>query len=91
MAAAAQAARCAARGLAEPAGRLPPSELAKRTLTNLYNAPPTWLPGARAPRRAVHAAYGWPYPLSDDEVLACLLEMNLAGATQPVATTAAHL
>ena len=67
-------------------------ELAKRTLTNLYNSPPTWLTQAHARLDvAVHAAYGWPHPLSDDEVLACLLEMNLAGATQPVATTAAHL
>jgi len=56
-----------------------PSELAKRTLTNLYNSRPTWLTQAHERLdRAVHAAYGWQYPLDDDEVLARLLEMNLA-------------
>jgi type II restriction/modification system DNA methylase subunit YeeA len=57
------------------------AELAKRTLTNLYNARPTWL--ALAHERldqAVHAAYGWPYPLDADEVLARLLELNLSRA-----------
>jgi hypothetical protein len=41
-------------------------ELAKRTLTNLYNARPAWL--ANAHRRldeAVFAAYGWPADLRD--------------------------
>lgn len=55
-----------------------PGELAKRTLTNLYNSRPTWL--AQAHERldcAVHAAYGWPYPLDDDGILARLLELNL--------------
>jgi type II restriction/modification system DNA methylase subunit YeeA len=52
--------------------------LAKRTLTNLYNSPPTWLTQAHQRLdRAVYAAYGWPFPLPDDEVLARLLEMNL--------------
>jgi len=56
-------------------------ELAKRTLTNLYNSPPTWLTQAHEHLdRAVHAAYGWPFPLSDDEVLGRLLAMNLARA-----------
>lgn len=54
-------------------------ELAKRTLTNLYNAPPTWLTHAHERLDcAVHGAYGWPYPLADGEVLARLLELNLA-------------
>ena len=57
------------------------AELAKRTLTNLYNARPTWLAMAHERLdRAVHAAYGWPYPLEADEVLARLLELNLSRA-----------
>ena len=27
--------------------------------------------------RAVHDAYGWEYPLDDDEILSRLLELNL--------------
>jgi hypothetical protein len=53
-------------------------ELAKRTLTNLYNERPTWL--ANAHRRldeAVFAAYGWDPGISDDEILVKLLELNL--------------
>lgn len=57
------------------------AELAKRTLTNLYNARPTWLALAHEQLdRAVYAAYGWPYPLEADEVLARLLELNLSRA-----------
>ncbi|MHB0981095.1 MAG: class I SAM-dependent DNA methyltransferase [Thermoleophilia bacterium] len=57
------------------------AELTKRTLTNLYNARPTWLAMAHERLdRAVHAAYGWPHPLDADEVLARLLELNLSGA-----------
>ena len=55
------------------------AELAKRTLTNLYNARPAWL--AEAHRRldeAVFAAYGWPAGLGDEEILARLLELNLS-------------
>jgi len=63
-------------GWQNPSG-LSESELHKRTLTNLYNLPPTWLTQAHERLdRAVHGAYGWPYPLADDEVLARLLEMN---------------
>ena len=37
------------------------AELKKRTLTNLYNARPTWLDNAhRKLDAAVFAAYGWP-------------------------------
>jgi len=65
-------------GWQNPPG-LSPNDLAKRTLTNLYNSPPTWLTQAHERLdRAVHAAYGWPFPLSDDEVLGRLLAMNLA-------------
>ncbi|MFV2062692.1 MAG: type IIL restriction-modification enzyme MmeI, partial [Chloroflexota bacterium] len=64
-------------------GWLNPNELAEdelksRTLTNLYNEMPTWL-------RDIHGrldgdvleAYGWPTDISDDDLLARLLELNL--------------
>ncbi len=55
--------------------------LKKRTLTNLYNQRPTWLADAhRKLDEAVFAAYGWPPTLSDEELLARLLELNLARA-----------
>jgi type II restriction/modification system DNA methylase subunit YeeA len=70
-------------GWLDPPG-MSPGDLAKRTLTNLYNARPTWLAQAHERLdRAVHAAYGWPFPLADDEVLARLLEMNLARSASP--------
>ena len=53
----------------------------KRTLTALYNQRPTWL--AQAHRKldeAVFAAYGWPANLSDEEILARLLALNLERA-----------
>ena len=59
-----------------------PDELKKRTLTNLYNARPTWL--AEAHRKldaAVFAAYGWPATLTDTEILERLLALNHARAT----------
>ncbi len=60
------------------------AQLAKRTLTNLYNSPPTWLTHAHERLdRAVHGAYDWPYPLADDEILARLLELNLARTVPP--------
>ena len=52
--------------------------LKKRTLTNLYNERPTWLDLAH--RRldvAVFAAYGWDPAMSDDDLLAALLALNL--------------
>jgi hypothetical protein len=57
------------------------TELKKRTLTNLYNARPTWLQHAHAALdRAVWAAYGWddpdPTTMEDDTVLARLLTLN---------------
>ena len=65
---------------------LAPSELAKRTLTNLYNANPTWLQNAnRKLDEAVFAAYGWPPGLSDQEILGRLLALNLErSAATPV-------
>ena len=57
------------------------AELKQRTLTNLYNARPAWLDLAhRALDAAVLAAYGWPKDLTDDEILARLLALNLERA-----------
>jgi hypothetical protein len=54
------------------------ADLKKRTLTNLYNARPTWLDNVhRNLDTAVFAAYGWPADLSDDDILARLLALNL--------------
>jgi hypothetical protein len=53
--------------------------LESRTLTRLYNDPPAWLVDAhRALDEAVFAAYGWSPSLTDDEILAALLALNLA-------------
>ena len=52
-----------------------------RTLTNLYNARPTWLDNAHAKLdAAVAAAYGWPADLGDAEILERLLALNLERA-----------
>jgi hypothetical protein len=74
-------------GWLNPPG-LSAADLAKRTLTNLYNARPTWL--AQAHERldaAVLAAYGWPTDLDRDELLARLLALNLARATNSGSTS----
>ncbi len=56
-------------------------ELQKRTLTNLYNARPDWLDAAhKRLDAAVFDAYGWPHDLSDEEILARLLALNLTRA-----------
>ncbi len=56
-------------------------QLARRTLTNLYNARPAWLDLLhRDLDRAVLAAYRWPADLSDDEILRRLLALNLERA-----------
>lgn len=53
------------------------ADLKKRTLTNLYNARPAWLDNLhRELDVAVAAAYSWEWPLSDDEILRRLLELN---------------
>jgi hypothetical protein len=50
-------------------------------MANLYNQRPTWLGNAhRRLDEAVFAAYGWLADLSDDEVLARLLALNLERA-----------
>lgn len=54
-----------------------------RTLTNLYNQRPTWLSLAHEKLdRAVFAAYGWAWGLSEEEVLGRLLEENLRRANE---------
>jgi len=62
----------------------PEAELKKRTLTNLYNARPTWLANAHASLdRAVWSAYGWegdPAGSTDEEILTRLLSLNLERA-----------
>ncbi len=51
--------------------------LKKRTLTNLYNERPAWLDNLhRALDEAVATAYGWEWPLTDDEILRRLFELN---------------
>ena len=57
------------------------TELKKRTLTNLYNARPTWLDLAHKKLDAtVFAAYGWPVDLDDEAILERLLALNLQRA-----------
>jgi type II restriction/modification system DNA methylase subunit YeeA len=57
------------------------AELKKRTLTNLYNARPTWLDNVHKKLdAAVFATYGWPVNLSDEEILERLLALNLKRA-----------
>jgi hypothetical protein len=56
--------------------------LKKRTLTNLYNARPTWLQNAHDRLdRAVFSAYGWPEGIGDEEILKNLLALNLQRST----------
>jgi hypothetical protein len=58
------------------------AQLKKRTLTNLYNERPTWLDLAhKRLDAAVFAAYGWDPAISDDDLLAALLTLNLERAS----------
>jgi hypothetical protein len=58
-------------------------ELKKRTLTNLYNERPAWLANVhRKLDEAVFAAYGWSPDISNDELLAKLLALNLERAAK---------
>ena len=58
------------------------AELKQRTLTNLYNARPTWLANAHAALdRAVWDACGWPEAevpgeVAEDVILSRLLALN---------------
>lgn len=55
------------------------ADLKARTLTNLYNARPAWLDNLHADLdTSVAAAYGWEWPLADDEILRRLFELNQA-------------
>jgi SAM-dependent methyltransferase len=68
-------------GWLNPPG-LSDSDLAKRTLTNLYNARPTWL--SQAHERldtAVLDAYDWPADIGRTDLLARLLALNLQRAS----------
>jgi hypothetical protein len=57
--------------------------LEKRTLTTLYNIRPDWLDEAHWQLdTAVLDAYGWPHDLSDEEILARLLALNLERAAK---------
>ncbi len=63
------------------------SELKKRTLTNLYNARPTWLDNAHKKLdAAVFAAYGWPEEIADEDVLKNLLALNLERSERGAST-----
>ncbi|MDE2276645.1 MAG: hypothetical protein KGK09_10140 [Burkholderiales bacterium] len=57
-------------------------DLARRTLTNLYNQRPAWLAKAHAALdAAVAAAYGWAdwsAEMADEQILRRLLALNLA-------------
>lgn len=82
-----QAIAAAAKDLVEMRDRwlsavgLSETEKKKRTLTNLYNARPTWLDLAhKRLDQAVFAAYGWPSTLTDEEILERLLALNLERA-----------
>jgi len=62
----------------KPGNQAIAKELADRTLTNLYNNPPSWLQAAhRRLDAAVLAAYGWEEGLSDGVILERLLTLNL--------------
>lgn len=61
---------------------IPEDELKKRTLTNLYNARPTWLDNAhRKLDEAVFSAYGWVEEVSDEDILKNLLALNAERAS----------
>lgn len=71
----------------EEAAGLPPrphakpgfeTEVASRTLAALYNQSPPWLTHLQANLdRAVAEAYGWQWPLTDDEILRRLFALNV--------------
>jgi type II restriction/modification system DNA methylase subunit YeeA len=61
-------------------------QLKKRTLTNLYNQRPAWLDLVHKKLdAAVFAAYGWSPEMTDDELLAALLALNLERAKEEAA------
>jgi len=55
------------------------ARLKARTLTKLYNERPAWLAACHAKLdAAVAAAYGWRSDLSDEQLLASLLDLNIS-------------
>jgi hypothetical protein len=72
-----------------------PTQLKKRTLTNLYNEMPTWLRNAHAKLdEAVFAAYAattgdpvWRPDMTDEDILEKLLELNLDRARSSMPTS----
>ncbi|MBN8225578.1 MAG: class I SAM-dependent DNA methyltransferase [Xanthomonadales bacterium] len=69
-----EAAGFPARPVAKPGHE---AALKRRTLTNLYNERPAWLAMLhRTLDEAVATAYGWEWPLTDDEILRRLFELN---------------
>ncbi len=60
-------------------------DLELRTLNNLYNEMPRWLSDAHAALDdAVLGAYDWPVDITDDDLLARLLALNLERVAMPV-------
>lgn len=69
-----EAAGFPARPVAKPGHE---AALKKRTLTNLYNERPVWLDMLhRSLDEAMAKAYGWEWPLANDEILRRLFELN---------------
>lgn len=65
------------------------SVLKKRTLTNLYNEPPTWLTHLHGELdAAVLTSYGWKADLPDEELLENLLQLNQTRASASAAEDA---
>jgi type II restriction/modification system DNA methylase subunit YeeA len=63
------------------------ADLKKLTLTNLYNARPTWLDNAHKKLdAAVFAAYGWPEDITDEDMLKNLLALNLERSERGAST-----
>ena len=70
-----------------PKNEVSASELKRRTLTNLYNVNPPWLQHVRLELdEAVAAAYGWEWPLTEQEILRKLFDLNQARATVDLGT-----
>jgi type II restriction/modification system DNA methylase subunit YeeA len=65
------------------------SVLKRRTLTDLYNEPPTWLTHLHQELdSAVLASYGWETDLTDEDILGHLLHLNRTRASAPAAEDA---
>ena len=64
-------------------------DLRAQTKTNTAHPAYALLLAHEALDKAVYAAYGWDYPLADEEILERLLALNLARAAQEAAVKAA--